>query len=79
MQDARKCKCWKLKSLHAGSSKIYMLEAQKFTCWRLKNLHAESTHEKSRIGSVHKKEAWDLYMKQGAVDRDMKKELWIET
>ena len=56
-----------------------MLEAQKFTCWRLKNLHAESTHEKSRIGSVHKKEAWDLYMKQGAVDRDMKKELWIET
>ena len=35
--------------------------------------------KKKRIRSVHKKEAWVLYMKQEAVDRDMKKKLWIET
>ena len=39
MHEAQKFICWKLKSLHAASTKIYMLQAQKFICWKLKNLN----------------------------------------
>ena len=58
MLDARKCKCWKLKSLHAGSSKIHMLETQKFTCCKLKNLHAASS--KSYMLQAQKFICWKL-------------------